>query len=463
MAVEALNEAAITVLIPTFNRQDQLRKAVESVLQEDRVPIRLKIFDNASTDGTSSYVTDLADRDGRVSYVQNDSNIGAIPNYIQALSSVDTEFFVPLADDDWLLPGFLQEAYEILLSQKDLCAAVFVTEGRDKHGELIGTYPEAPDRIAQGRVEPAQHLRSIMRHGHYGWSSVLWRRRILGTLGAPYFHVGLPSDVDMQLQVFSRQPAFVVNRPGAVYLMHTGQTSQDYGVAHAFSWARLFQRLDRVVLGDGVLTWDEYIPLRQLMAKRYRGAWSAPPRTTLSERETIRAAYASGTVLGDWELAFRLVGDQNLEALSHGVREEVIALPDNISGFGDALQSRNSGGSHGLMKAVFRWMQDRLRERAAMNGAFAELQATLELQRREGQLLVDKVNALDAQRMTGLRALDDAIAQMRELERGLANERARNEELREQLGDAQLMGSLRYVPRRLVSKLMGRPLRLPNR
>ncbi|MGJ7488701.1 glycosyltransferase family 2 protein, partial [Variovorax sp. LT2P21] len=45
----------ITVIIPTFNRRVQLQKAIESVLQERRVPVLVHVFDNASTDETEAY------------------------------------------------------------------------------------------------------------------------------------------------------------------------------------------------------------------------------------------------------------------------------------------------------------------------------------------------------------------------------------------------------------------------
>ncbi|RST54309.1 glycosyltransferase family 2 protein [Variovorax sp. MHTC-1] len=106
----------ITVVIPTFNRRAHLQTAVESVLAERRVPIALHIFDNASTDETEKYGRALAAQDLRVSYTRRSENIGATGNYSQALASISTEYFVPLADDDCLLR---EERARMLAEQND--------------------------------------------------------------------------------------------------------------------------------------------------------------------------------------------------------------------------------------------------------------------------------------------------------------------------------------------------------
>ncbi|RYH52100.1 MAG: glycosyltransferase [Alcaligenaceae bacterium] len=453
---DSVDTNTITVLVPTFNRLALLRRAVESVLQETRVPIRLKIFDNASTDETEAYATLLAANDKRVSYFRNAANIGSIPNYTQALSTVETEFFVPLADDDWLLPDFLFDAYEILMREQAACAAIFVTEGRDDLGNLVCTYPAAPERIAIGLVQPDQHLRDFMTHGHYGWSSILWRRSMLDVVGAPYFHVGLPSDVDMQLQVFSRLPVFVVNRPGAVYLMHGGQTSQDYGVRHANSWARLFARLDRLVIDSGVLPLDEYLHLRYLMAVRYRNLWTTPSREPLSRADLQSAAWAVGLRLGDWRLAFNLLDQWPKNGLAEQGGSDIIALPTDLRDDGMATFERRATGLRGLGEALLRWMRKNAHERA-------ELIAN---EKRQGDSLAQTRSALVevSARNSDLAArLHEVSTRCDSIEQQLAIEREMNAQLKHSLGEAQLVGSLRYVPHRLLAKLSGRPFVPPQR
>ena len=298
----------ITVVIPTYNRSALLRRAAESVLVEHRVPIVLQVFDNASTDDTEAVVRGLMAQDPRVKYVRRSENVGSIGNYQRALAAVDTPYFVPLADDDWLLPDFLKDAHDLLQADPDAGAAVFVAEHLDEEGNLLGTYPADRDAIRFGRLEPREHLTDWMEHGHYMWSSVLWRTQVLATVGAPYMCTGLPSDVDFQAQIFSHHPVHMVNRPGAVFLSHADQSSARYDISHVASWGLIFQRLDRAVRKTGVLSRDEYARLRPIMQDRYRGTWQAPAAVTMPLRRRLVAAYVARTKLGDRDAARTVLG-----------------------------------------------------------------------------------------------------------------------------------------------------------
>jgi glycosyltransferase involved in cell wall biosynthesis len=286
-----------------YNRSDLLPRAAASVLQETRVPIRLDIFDDASPDATEQVGREIESQDDRVTYVRRPVNVGSIPNFQQALATVSTEYFVVLADDDWFLPDFLHDAYQLLEASPDVDAAVFVTEHRDQDGNLLGTYPAAIDAVRFGRLEPREHLSDWMEHGHYMWSSILWRRNVLDTVGAPYMRTGLPSDVNFQAQIFTQHTAHLVDRVGAVFLAHPTQTSAGYDRSHITSWGKIFAGLDRAVRRTKVLDRDEYARLRPLMIDRYRPMWQAPAATRQSPLKRVGAAYVAATRLGDRAIA----------------------------------------------------------------------------------------------------------------------------------------------------------------
>ena len=301
------NSAAITVFIPTYNRHQWLKQAVESVLQETRVPILLHVFDNASTDGTEAFVSSLSAADARVRYTRQPENVGGTNNYRTAFQSISTEYFVPLADDDWLLPGYLFEAYHEIQQQHELGAVIFVTEGRNESGEVLGQYPAQVGRRTLGFLTPEAHLRDWMRYGHYHWSSVLWRKNALDSVGLSFLDVGLPGDVDFQLQVFCRHPVVLVNKPGAVYRLHTHQTSRDYNLANLESWALVFRRLDRTMRECQVFAALEYSQLRTSMQSLFKPLWNIPADPPLDGPKLLSTAVSAGFRLGDWDLAFDLI------------------------------------------------------------------------------------------------------------------------------------------------------------
>ncbi len=67
-----------SVLLPTHNRLEYLRYAVESVRRQDDPEWEIVISDNDSTDDIAGYVEGLADT--RVRYVRTDSFVPVTQN-----------------------------------------------------------------------------------------------------------------------------------------------------------------------------------------------------------------------------------------------------------------------------------------------------------------------------------------------------------------------------------------------
>ncbi|MGI4939820.1 MAG: glycosyltransferase family 2 protein [Janthinobacterium lividum] len=376
----------ITVAIPTFNRRHLLERAVHSVLAESRVPILVSVLDNASTDDTAACMLALAARDPRLEFHSNATNIGGLNNIAKGLAAVRTPYFVPLADDDYLLPDFLHDAHRIMEADPELGATLFGTHARTEQGMVVETYPAYLRQCPGGRIEPQEHLRQWLRHGHCAWSSILWRSTVLAHIGAPYMHIGLPSDVDFQAQAFARFPAFLVDRPGAVYSMHAAQASIGLDTTHLEGWAALFSRLDRSVDGLAEFGRDEYMALRRIAWQRFRGVWNRPVTATLPPGRQARLAVSAGFDLGDWALAYTLAeaatpgnataADAKIGDATPGNATPGNATPGNAT-IGDATDRAGeaerthwlpsadgsgdadsvSGSRHDLMLAIIRWFR----------------------------------------------------------------------------------------------------------
>jgi len=366
--------AAITIVIPTFNRRMQLQKAVESVLQETRIPLLVHIFDNASTDDTEAYATQAATADSRICYTRNETNLGAIKNYSLALASITTEYYIPLADDDWLLPDFVFDAFQILERHRSAGAAIFVSEARDETGDLKGTYPSALDKIRFGLLGPSEHLHDWMTYGHYAWSSILWRTSNLKLIGDPYLHVGLPSDVDFQAQIFSCISVFLVNQPGAVYLLHEQQGSRSPDLADIRSWAALFKRLDRTIARLGLFEMDAYLDLRGIMQRRYQGIWNTPAGSAFTDRQRTIMAALAGFRLGDWNLAFALLDQPGLENSEKkpGIADKKPA--DQIVLLPDLPDDGQSSSGQGLLPSVMLWFKKSQQTHAVLDAKVRALE-----------------------------------------------------------------------------------------
>lgn len=95
----------VSVLLPTYNRLDYLRFAVESVRRQDDPDWELIVSDNASEEDIAGFVGELDDP--RVRYVRTERFVPVTANWNHALSHSQGDYVVMLGDDDALLPGYI--------------------------------------------------------------------------------------------------------------------------------------------------------------------------------------------------------------------------------------------------------------------------------------------------------------------------------------------------------------------
>jgi len=101
-----------SVCIPTYNRANSLKSAIESVLKQDFDDYEIVITDNASVDNTEEIVQSFSSP--KIRYFRNKKNLGMVKNWNRVLELAKGEYVAFLFDDDEYMPNHLKEAYRIL-------------------------------------------------------------------------------------------------------------------------------------------------------------------------------------------------------------------------------------------------------------------------------------------------------------------------------------------------------------
>jgi hypothetical protein len=98
----------VTIGIPAYNRPDGLERATRSALAQDHSELEVLLSDDASTDrAVEEVASGLASGDPRVRLVRQPRNLGHAGNYQWLLEAARGEYFMWLADDDWIDPGYV--------------------------------------------------------------------------------------------------------------------------------------------------------------------------------------------------------------------------------------------------------------------------------------------------------------------------------------------------------------------
>ncbi|HDH7790640.1 TPA: glycosyltransferase, partial [Raoultella ornithinolytica] len=95
-----ISRPLVTIYISTHNRLEKLKRAINSVLQQDYDNWELIVCDDASCDGTSDYMNDICIKDTRIRYLRNDVNKGACETRNLGIFNAKGTFITGLDDDD---------------------------------------------------------------------------------------------------------------------------------------------------------------------------------------------------------------------------------------------------------------------------------------------------------------------------------------------------------------------------
>ncbi len=223
--------AALSVIIPTFQRPDRLHRALASALGQTYRDLCVIVYDNASGDETAAVVARFVERDDRVTYVARERNIGAPENFARALSDVTTPYFAFLSDDDALFPRCYEICMDGFAQAPDALMSAASTIEMDELGRV--RYAPLAQWPRDGVYRPPGSVLAMLDNRHPTWTSIVFKSDALAEVGGLDLAVGPPSDLDFELRIAARFPIVVVRTPSAVFSAHPESNTmrQDAAVA----------------------------------------------------------------------------------------------------------------------------------------------------------------------------------------------------------------------------------------
>lgn len=101
-----------SVVIPTHNRLDLLKDAIETVIRQDYSDFELVVFDNASTENIRTHIESL--NDCRIRYERSDEFLPVTASWNRAIELARGDYVTFLGDDDGLTPDYFKEISRII-------------------------------------------------------------------------------------------------------------------------------------------------------------------------------------------------------------------------------------------------------------------------------------------------------------------------------------------------------------
>lgn len=202
-------EPLVSILIPTYNRANLLKRSIQSALNQTYENIEIVISDNNSDDNTDKIVNSFTDR--RIKYFKNESNIGPILNWRNALVKSSGDYCILLCDDDYIIESnYIRNSVELLKRYSNVVLVLTnCIIGRDTPSNTKLDLNEINDGL--------EYLRKFWEHGYsIPVISNLFKRDTALSLNAFHSNEILYSDILLWLKLMTKGDV-AINKEANIY------------------------------------------------------------------------------------------------------------------------------------------------------------------------------------------------------------------------------------------------------
>jgi len=211
-----LNDSAptVSVIIPTYNRPELLRRAVESVLQQTFRDLEVIIVDEGSCEETYLSNAKTSHLDNRVRYVYKKENRGPAAARNDGIRMASGRYVAFLDDDDVWLSEKLEKQVQFMSSYEDLEAVCCDFGFIDTNGKILNRDNGIGRRLKSARKlfkcysgreswyrigRQALYKIALVHYVFYLVSTAIVKRQFLVNVGL--FDESLPTNEDWDLLI----------------------------------------------------------------------------------------------------------------------------------------------------------------------------------------------------------------------------------------------------------------------
>ncbi len=126
----------ITIIIPFFNAEKHLKKAINSILMQTYNNWELILIDDCSIDNSFNIAKKVSNNCDKIKLFSNSSNLGVDKSRFEGIKKANGQFLLFLDADDWLSPNSLRLLYDKIIEEKSDVVFGSSVKVLDKYGLL---------------------------------------------------------------------------------------------------------------------------------------------------------------------------------------------------------------------------------------------------------------------------------------------------------------------------------------
>ena len=234
----------LSICIPTRDRPEGLRRALESAMRHASAPheVELIVSDNSTTPepGTCARGA-LAGWPGPSRYVRNEPALGMVENFNNCVALSSGQYVYILHDDDYLLPGAVDEMIASIRRHARRPVLLFGVQVVDGDGQVLRRQVPRRDQY----FTPVAALRKLMTDSSFvRFPGVVVQRAAFDEVGVFDPSLRGACDVEMWGRLFARYGVQRVSRTTSAYTVHeAAATASMFNEQTIEILGRIFERL----------------------------------------------------------------------------------------------------------------------------------------------------------------------------------------------------------------------------
>ena len=101
-----MNAKTVDMCVVTYNRLEYLKLCVWSILASTKIPYRLFVISDNSTDGTNEWLLEMKKLGKIDEVIINSKNLGSAESFNRVIRATSSEYIVMTCDDMWFHRGW---------------------------------------------------------------------------------------------------------------------------------------------------------------------------------------------------------------------------------------------------------------------------------------------------------------------------------------------------------------------
>lgn len=236
-----------SIIIPSYNREHILPKAIDSVLQQTFSDFELIVVDNGSTDNTRQLIETYSHQDNRIRYFWQENSGSPAGSRNTGIQNAKGEWIAFLDSDDWWFQNKLEEVHKTIQTDKTN-SYVAISHWEDKY---VNNHPYST--LRHGSEKENNLYEKLLFEGNlFSTSAMTVKADILRELGGfnPRKDYFIVEDYDLWMRIAQKGPIFSIKKSLGVFSINNSNMSGNIELTHKNLKQLIHDHIEKLVLSQ---------------------------------------------------------------------------------------------------------------------------------------------------------------------------------------------------------------------